>query len=266
MKVVFALLAVTLLVHGVDARAAAVDQSADEILKKTVQSVYAPSEQSVYVMKLKDKDGSELMRKMRVWFRRDGAEGNEKAKLLIKFAEPAEIRGTGLLSVGEKGKNVDQWLYLPSVKKVRRIKGGNENESFLGSDFTVGDLSADNQDQFKYEHTGSAKCGEADCYVLTGLPKPGVDASSLPYSKKVLHVRKDNYMSVSVEFYNPEGKLEKVMSLVGVHKEQGNKWMADKTEMKNVLTGHLTTIEVEKRDTKAAPADSMFTPAALERN
>lgn len=243
--------------------ALAADLTADQILDKTVQSVYAPSEQSTYVMKLKDKDGSESQRKMKVWFKR---EGDTKIKLLIKFVEPADIRGTGLLSIGEKGKNVDQYIYLPAIKKVRRIKGGNENESFLGSDFTVGDLSADNHDQFKYDLTGSDKCGGNDCYILTGAPKSGVDAGSLPYTKKILKVRKDNFMSVAVEFYNQDGKLEKTMSLVGVHKEAGNKWMADKTEMKNHLTGHSTVIDVESRDTKANPSDSKFTTAALERD
>jgi hypothetical protein len=169
----------------------------------------------------------------------------------------------------EKDKPADQWIYLPALKKTRRIKGGNESESFLGSDFTVGDLtSVDNDAQrFEYKVTSSAEaCGSAQCYVLTGSPKSGVDASTLPYSKKVLHVRKDNFVTDKIEFYNPEGKMEKVLAFTAVHSAGANGWLADKMEMKNLLTGHSTLIEVSKRDTAKAPADSAFSQSALERN
>lgn len=252
---------------GAIQNARAADLPADEIIKKSTQSIYSGNEESLYVMKLNEGGGaSDTLRKMKVLYKRGGA---ESAKLIIKFLEPADIRGTGLLSVLEKDKPADQWIYLPALKKTRRIKGGNESESFLGSDFTVGDLTSVDNDakRYSYEITSSAEaCGTAQCYVLTGSPKSGVDVSSLPYSKKVLHVRKDNYVTDKIEFFNTDGKLEKVLAFAAVHSAGANGWLSDRMEMKNLLSGHSTVIEVSKRDATKAPADSAFTQSALERN
>lgn len=236
--------------------------SVDEILKKSVQSIYSGSEDSVYTMNL----GEGTPRKMRVLYKRGG---NQSAKLLIKFQEPADIRGTGLLSVLEQGKSADQWLYVPALKKTRRIKGGNESESFLGSEFTIGDLtSADNDTQrYDYQLTSQDEsCGGGKCYTITASPKSGVDASSLPYSKKILHVRKDSFVTEKIEFFNAEGKLEKILSMQSIHAAGANGFLADKMEMKNLLTGHTTVIEATKRDTAKTPADSAFTQNSLEKS
>ena len=256
-----------LILGAVVYNARAAELPADEILKKSTQNIYSGSEESLYVMKLNEGGGgSETVRKMKVFYKRGGP---ESAKLLIKFQEPADIRGTGLLSVLEKDKPADQWIYLPALKKTRRIKGGNESESFLGSDFTVGDLTSVDNDAKRYDNAVTSSdeaCGAAQCYLLTSSPKSGVDASTLPYSKKLLHVRKDNFVTEKIEFFNTEGKLEKVLTLEDVHAVGSSGWLSDKMVMKNLLTGHSTVIEVAKRDTAKAPADSAFSQAALERN
>ena len=238
--------------------------TAEDLSRKMIQNAYSQSEQSVYVMRLTSAEGSESVRKMKLWFKRGG---ESQAKLLIKFQEPADIRGTALLSVTDSART-DQWLYLPKLKKTRRIKGGNESESFLGSDFTVGDLTSVDNDKDRYTYTLTAegkKCGDSLCHILTGTPKASVDASELPYSKKIIEVRADNFMSSRIEFFNAEGTLEKVMELKGIHKA-GSGWVADRMEMKNILTNHSTVIEVTSRDSSVIPTDSLFTQNQLEKN
>jgi predicted RND superfamily exporter protein len=262
MKLAFSTLIAVVLSFGIywaDAKAAS-QPSADDLILKAKQNVYTTSEESVYVMRLVSADGKEAIRKMKVWFRRDSS---DKARLLIKFQEPAEIRGTGMLNLLERGNKSDQWLYLPALKKVRRIKGGNDDESFLGSDFTTGDLNLDPKQDYSYKITSLEKpCGAAKCYELTGVPGPSGGA----YSKKVLLIRKDNDMVLRTEYYSQGGQLEKVMSLDGIHQDGGNHWLANKMEMKNLLSNHTTVVEVEKRDTSKAPAESFFTQSNLERN
>ena len=267
-KVFFGSLAFwTVLLGMVVYNARAGEPSAEEIIKKSTQNIYSGNEESTYTMKLAEgSGGSPTLRKMKVLYKRGGP---ESAKLLIKFMEPADIRGTGLLSVLEKDKPADQWIYLPALKKTRRIKGGNESESFLGSDFTVGDLTSIDNDRERYESKVTSSddaCGSAKCYLVTASPKSGVDVSSLPYSKKVLHVRKDNFVTEKVEFFNADGKLEKVLSFEAVHSAGANGWLSDRLVMKNLLTGHSTVIEVAKRDTSKQPSDSAFSQSALERN
>ena len=81
-----------------------------------------------------------------------------------------------------------------------------------------------------------------------------------------MHVRKDNFVTDKVEFFNTEGKLEKVLTLEAVHSAGAQGWLSDKMLMKNLLSGHSTVIEVVKRDASKVPADSAFTQSALERN
>jgi hypothetical protein len=120
----------TVILAAVVYNARAADLPAEEILKKSTQNIYSGNEESVYVMKLAEgSGGSETLRKMKVLYKRGGP---ESAKLLIKFMEPADIRGTGLLSVLEKDKPADQWIYIPALKKTRRIKGGNERPDERG--------------------------------------------------------------------------------------------------------------------------------------
>ncbi len=233
--------------------------SPENLLKKSLQAIHTQNEQSLYVMKLIGSGGDVSTREMRVWFK---SVSDDDAKLMIKFTKPADIRGTGILMISEKGKAQDQWLYLPALKKSRRIKGGNPDEPFLGSDFSMGDLSGAKDGNLQYRTEGIKKCDEFDCYVVVGESK---DASAdSTYSKKVYWIRKDNYLGVKAEFYNQSNQLEKVLTLSKAKKD-GNRWVVDSIEMKNLLTKHSTVMEFVKRDTKSVPADSIFTVNFLER-
>ena len=236
--------------------------SADSLLKKAIQAVYRNNEESVYTMKLIAASGEVTTRKMKVWFKSKSA---EEAKLMIKFLEPADIRGTGVLTIADKGKTSDQWLFLPALNKSRRIGGSsNKDESFLGSDFSMGDLSVDKDDSLNYKVEGSEKVDGSDCYKVVGTPKPGTDQSSLTYIKKVYFVRKDNGLGVKAEFYNQASQIEKVLSLQKIHKD-GADYTADAIEMKNLQTKHATLLEFEKRDVSKVPNDNIFTINFLER-
>jgi hypothetical protein len=79
-------------------------------------------------------------------------------------------------------------------------------------------------------------------------------------------VRKDGFMTVKAEFFNPAGQLEKVMQMHDVRKDGSGQWVADKMEMRNVLSNHSTIVQAEKRDQSRTPPDSVFTPSFLERN
>lgn len=255
----YSLLLVGSVLIGASSNAAA--PSADEILKKAMHSSHPKNEEAVYKMRLIGADNSETTRTMKVWFKSDD---KDQIKLLIKFEEPANIRGTGFLTIAENGKSPEQWLYLPSLKKSRRIVGGGSNESFLGSDFSVSDVSATadaNDSQSKL--VGEKPCDNTTCYVVEVSPKAGKEKDQ-PYSKKVFYVQKDGFMTRKAEFYNTAKELEKVMTVSGIKKD-GAQWVADSIEMKNVVANHRTIIEYTKRDITKVPADHIFSKSNLEK-
>lgn len=234
--------------------------TADELLKKAVRVMQVENEEATYVMKLVGSGGDTSTRKMNVFFKKTG---EEAAKLLIRFSEPADIRGTGFLTVIEEQKDGDQWLYLPAIKKSRRLKGGNRDESFLGSDFSMGDLSVDRKDGLKYVLSPkSVACEGGECHELVGTLDPNASGDRT-YSKKVVWLRKDSGMQVKTDFYNKLGQLEKVMRVSKSHRD-GSRWAIDTIEMKNLLTGHSTLIEFEKRKNSVVQ-DHVFTVSNLER-
>lgn len=260
---VFALISLGLLtgIMITDAKAGSGELDAKALLKKSMKAVYAKSEEATFIMKLVDAQGAVNARKMKVWFRSDT---EDTAKLLIKFTEPADIRGTGFLTIAQPGQAPDQWLYLPAIKKSRRIKGGNSDEPFLGSEFSMADLSADKQDSLVYAVEGSKKIDGIDCHQVVGSAQPGTNVADLTYSKKIYFVRKDNHLIPRAEFYNPTGSLEKVMTLQKSH-EEGGRWLADVIEMKNVVTGKSTVLEIAERNSKKVPGDHIFSVSNLER-
>lgn len=257
------LLALFLAVIGMDlgTSARAGELTAEQLMKKSVEAMHLKREEALYTLRLIGSGGEEGTRKMRVWFK---SQGDDDAKLRILLSEPADMRGTGFLTLlGTGGRSKEQWLYLPAYHKVRRIGGGNENEPFLDSDFTLEDVSVESKGKFNYRISGTQSCGDAQCYVLTGVPGPQA-GSTAAYAKKLVLIRKDNFLNVRTEFYTSDKQLGKVLSLQKFHHDKASgRWMPDRLEMKNLVARHSTLMEIDKR-MPGDPSDSLFTKRSLE--
>lgn len=265
-----AVLAASSSLCGIESIAAEDAMKPDAVISKSIRALRGDHEESIYQMKLfDDKGGDRGTRTMKVWFRSDS---ENEAKMNIKFLEPTKFKNVGLLNIFKKGTPADQWIYLPEVKKVRRIRGGNENESFLGSEFTLADISVspETTKDFKFEkpemcgEEGSAVAGKVECYVISAVPSKDTAPESIVYSKQVSFIRKDNFINVKSEFYGKDGKLEKVMTSQGIKKD-GARWLVEKVEMKNLQNKQSTVIELKSRDSKKIPGDEKFTEAALKQ-
>ena len=101
-------------------------------------------------------------------------EGEDEDKSLMEFLSPADVRGTKFLSYEHVNKDDDQWLYLPALKRVKRISSRNKSGAFMGSEFSYEDLSAFNVKKYKYE-------GDAEKVSLDG--KDMYNILSKPVSK-----------------------------------------------------------------------------------
>lgn len=243
----------------------AIADNASTVIQKSIDAMHLRREEATYTLTLSGPGGEQGTRRMRVWYKSQGKEGDSDLKLRIVLTEPADLRGTGFLTlVGAGGHPKDQFLYLPAYRKIRRIGAGNESEPFLDSDFTLEDVSVESKGKFTYALGGSAACpgaATAQCFVLNGTPAIVGDGS---YSRKTVYVRKDNYLAMRTDYYNSERKLEKSMTLSKFHRDAASgRSVPDRLEMKNAITGHLTVLEIEKR-VPGDPSDALFTQRALE--
>jgi len=137
------------------------------------------------------------------------------SKSIMFFQSPADVKGTGFLSwhYDEPGKDDDRWLYLPAMKKVRRISGASaKKEKFMGSDFTYDDMGGRNVDEDEHLLKGEEHVDGKACWVVESVPRD----ENATYSKKVSWIRQDALIPVKVEFYDRMGTLHKTLKASGI--------------------------------------------------
>jgi len=121
------------------------------------------------------------------------------SKFLITFSTPADIKGTGFLQVEHIDGDDDLWIYLPALKKSRRLVANNKKDSFVGSDFSYGDISLPKVDKYRHVLLRSDSVDGADCFVIESTPADETVRSTSGYSRKITWVRKDNFLERKVE-------------------------------------------------------------------
>jgi hypothetical protein len=188
------------------------------------------------------------------------------SKLVVKFSAPADIKGTGVLQIEHSDSDDDLWIYLPALKKSRRLVANNKKDSFVGSDFSYGDITLPKVDQYRHTLLRTERIDDHDCYVVESTPATdGVKANS-GYSKRVTWVRTDNFVESKVEYYDLARRLLKTQR-IGRHQlieSNKSRWLPMYREMTNHQSGHRTTITFA-RATPVELADDSFTTRYLER-
>ncbi len=151
-------------------------------------------------------------------------------KRLAVFEYPPDVRGTALLTFTHKHADDDQWLYLPALKRVKRIATSNKSGSFMGSEFAYEDIAGDEVEKFSYRWLRDEQYQENDCFVVESIP---VDAKYSGYSRRESWIDKSNYVVRKVHYFDRENKHFKTLFLSG-YKEYLNKfWRPSMMEMVN---------------------------------
>lgn len=189
------------------------------------------------------------------------------SKLLVKFLSPADIKGTGFLQVEHSSGDDDQWIYLPALKKTRRLVANNKKDSFVGSDFSYGDILLPKVEFYKHTLLRTEPLDGQDCYVIESIPRDDDVKRDSGYSKKITWVRKDNFLETKVEYYDVSGRLLKTQNVSG-HKlvePDTQRWIALRREMINHQTDHKTIFTFDRIEADVPVADDVFTTRSIER-
>lgn len=189
------------------------------------------------------------------------------SKLLVKFLSPADIKGTGFLQVEHSGADDDQWIYLPALKKTRRLVANNKKDSFVGSDFSYGDILLPKVEFYKHALLRAEALDGQDCYVVESVPRDDNVKRDSGYSKKFTWVRKDNFLEVKVEYYDVNGRLLKTQNVSGhtLVEPDTQRWVALRREMVNHQTEHKTIFTFDRIEPGVPVADDAFTTRSIER-
>jgi predicted RND superfamily exporter protein/outer membrane lipoprotein-sorting protein len=157
---------------------------------------------------------------------------------LIVFDAPADVKGTAVLSHAKVGDDDEQWLYLPSAHRTRRISSSNRTGAFAGSEFSFEDLTGNDGRKYDWKLAGTEPCGALTCFVVDATPK---DPSSA-YSKRVLRIDTQEFRIQTIEFYDRKNAKLKTLAYEGYKKLNERFWRSQSWTMKNHQSGKSTVI------------------------
>lgn len=240
----------------------AMAQTGREIAQKVKDRPDGDTRQSELVMKLINKRGAVRERKLSS-YSVDVGEGKKDRKSMMFFQHPGDVKGTGFLTwdYDDPKRNDDKWLYLPAMKKIRRISGSSAKQDyFMGSDFTYDDMGSRNVDEDTHKLLGEENIDGYKCWRLESTPQ---DKREI-YSKKIALIRQDCLIPIEVEYYDKMGKLHRCLKLSDITKVEGF-WTAQKLHMTNVQTGHQTIIEIKNPRYNISLEEAKFNVTTLEK-
>jgi len=195
------------------------------------------SSSSNMVMILRNKKGRELQRLMS---NRALEVADDGDKALTVFNTPADVRGTAFLSFSHIHDSDDQWIYLPALKRVKRIASRNKSGPFLGSEFAFEDLSSFEVEKNTYDYLGDDSINDLDTYKIEMRP---LDKYS-GYTRTVAWVDKAHYRIHKIDFYDRRDTLLKTLTQDEFKLHLDRFWRADKQYMINHKTGKSTDLHI----------------------
>jgi outer membrane lipoprotein-sorting protein len=239
-------------------------QSAIEIMEKNFVITKVTDSESEATFVLRNKSGKERVRKTfgTTKLKENGVDNMR----MTRFLQPTDVRGMVSLLVEQSSKDDDIWLYLPSMKKVRRLVSSNKRDSFVGTDFSYGDVIGHKVQDWEHSIVGEEVVDGFDCFIIESLPKTKTIAKNSGYSKRVGWIQKDTFVARKSEMYNLSGALYKQMSFSNIElvEPDKNRWTARELRALNVLSGHSTVITVDKLKVNVGVKNSYFTTRYME--
>lgn len=240
--------------------------TAEEIMQKNFFASKPKRLKQEVTMTLVNERGQTRQRRMSVLsaLQVNGTDSN----ILVRFLEPADVRGTGFLQIEHSAAEDDQWIYLPALRKSRRLVSNNRKDSFMGSDFAYGDVSLPKASLYAHKLLREEAVDGVACYVVESVPASEEVRRDYGYSRKTTWVAKDSFHEVRTEYHDTSGRLLKTQTLRDIVPidTQSDRWLAKHKEMVNHQTHHKTVVTVDNYSVNPRIASDTYTLRTLERD
>jgi hypothetical protein len=188
-------------------------------------------------------------------------EGENGDKSISTFLTPADVKGTKTLTHEHIDRDDDQWLYLPALKRVKRIASSNKSGSFMGSEFSYEDIGNQHYNKFTYgDKVEEVDLNGVKCYKGVRIPK---DENS-GYTKEVSWVAKDSFLLQRVDYYDRKSELLKT-AIFSDYKLIDGVWRVGKIEMKNYQNDKSTILIWKEDKVHAGLTDREFNKRMLKQ-
>ena len=211
------------------------------------------------IMTLRNKQGKESKRIIRSKTLEVPIDGD---KSLSIFDTPKDVKGTAFLTFSHKAADDEQWLYLPALKRVKRINSRNKSGSFMGSEFAYEDIASQETEKYTYKHLREEEYQGQLCFVGESYP---VDKKNSGYTKRISWLDKAEYRLMKVEYYDRKKSLLKTLTVNGYKQYLGKYWRAESMNMKNHQTGKSTNLIWKDYAFQTGLTDKDFNSTSLKR-
>ena len=209
-------------------------------------------------MTLKNKQGKTSIRHVRVKTLEVEGDGD---KGLSIFDKPRDVKGTAFLTYSHALKPDEQWLYLPALKRVKRISSKNKSGPFMGSEFAYEDISSQEIEKYTYKYIRDEQVNGIDCFVIERYPT----YKNSGYTRQVAWINKTEYRPEKIDFYDRKNSLLKTLTYQNYQQYLNQFWRADIMNMVNHQTGKSTALIWKDYQFKTGLTDKDFSRNSLKR-
>ncbi len=239
--------------------------TAEEIAKQVDERDDGDKSISTMEMILIDKHGNRRVRKMKNYSMDKGGDTYS----VMFFLSPADVRNTAFLTYDydDSEKDDDQWLYLPALKKTKRIASSDKSSSFMGSDFTYSDMTSRDIDDYTYRIVKESNVRGHKVWVMESIAKTQKTIDETGYTKSYMFVRQDSFVVVRALHILRENGRKKYLDVKKLEKIDGI-WVATEIEMKTTKdksTLHRTILRLDDVKFNQDLDDAFFTVRRIEK-
>ncbi|MBE0675531.1 MAG: outer membrane lipoprotein-sorting protein [Bacteroidales bacterium] len=239
------------------------NESATAILEKTRELTMADGLEATITLTLTDKNGNTRVRKNSM-VSKTYSDGTEKR--LIRFIAPAEVQGTSILIHDYKDTQDDMWIYLPALRKIRRVVSSEKGKSFMGSEFTNADISSPPASDFVSRHLPGSGSRAGETIIIESIPADAEKISEYGFARRISYFEAGSWHMRKMEFFDKGGVLFKTIEVLSVASlQEDGHYMISEMRAINHVTGRSSSMKMENISSTVKPSDSLFDAQNLNR-
>ncbi|XZG70410.1 outer membrane lipoprotein-sorting protein [Chitinibacteraceae bacterium HSL-7] len=235
-----------------------------DIMSRNLQATKVADSIATATFTLTNRDGQSRVRKTSGYTRlQDNGDDNMR---LVRFMAPADIKGTSTLLIEHAGSDDDMWVYLPALGKVRRLSASNKKDSFVGTDFSYGDIIGHKPEEWTHKMVRDETIDGAPAWVVESVPRTDTVRDNTGYSRRLSWIRKTDFVAARTDFWDASGQPLKRITAGEIRQVGKNgRFQPMISEAVNQQTGHKTTIRFDEFKADQNVAVALFKPASLDK-
>ena len=241
------------------------DLSAKQIVDRAFKTTKAAGIEAISTLTIIDSKGRERVREIAMVSKL--YDGGETEKRLIRFLAPADVKGTGLLTYDYEKEDDDMWLFMPALRKTRRIVSSEKSKNFMGSEFSYADMTPPSLDDFNYALLGESEAEGVECWEISIIPVDDDVADENGFSKRIVHIAKDIFVIRKAVYYDLDGELHKELNVKEIEEidPKNHKYRFMHMIMTNTQNDRRSIMNVNEIQFNPEVKDDYFTTRYLER-